>query len=81
MDKKAQLTLQMVLENGIFNFDYAFDLSGQTDDANHSEWSAGLRFGFASRPAKVTGDTSCLASPQLKGCTKVQTQLKSLATI
>ncbi len=62
IDKNALLTLPMVLENGIFDFDYACDFSGRMDDADPSDWSSGLRFGVASWPSKVISDVSCLTS-------------------
>ena len=80
--EKVQPTYSNSLLDGGGN---EFDASVRTADVDVSDRS-GLFESFTSGsstcpPAKVIGDTSCLAGRQLKSCLKVQTQRDSLTRI
>eukprot|EP00571_Detonula_confervacea_P008155 CAMPEP_0172321784 /NCGR_PEP_ID=MMETSP1058-20130122/44300_1 /TAXON_ID=83371 /ORGANISM="Detonula confervacea, Strain CCMP 353" /LENGTH=216 /DNA_ID=CAMNT_0013037379 /DNA_START=10 /DNA_END=660 /DNA_ORIENTATION=+ len=69
-DKQVRPTVLLLANN-------EFDDSGRTvnmDLSIHSDYDP-----FTRPPAKVIGDTSCLAGRQLKSCLKVRTQRASLA--
>ncbi len=68
---------KMEVIDGLKSDDY-FDASGKTVDADVSYRSGDPSLKL---PAKVVGDTSCLADRQLQSCMKVVTQRDSLSRI